>query len=159
MKINVNVKVKTLRAYKLVADRARSSKKELPHVKDSKDIYELLTSSIYDPNEVDVTESFYAIFLDSSNSVKGYIKVSSGGVANVIVDPRIIFCSALKCLASGVIVSHNHPSGVPKPSKDDMVLTQKLSAGAKLLDLCLLDHIIVGSNRYYSFRDHGELTY
>ncbi len=159
MKINVNVKVKTLRAYKLVADRARSSKKELPHVKDSKDIYELLTSSIYDPNEVDVTESFYAIFLDSSNGVKGYIKVSSGGLTNVIADPRIIFCSALKCLASGIIVSHNHPSGAPKPSKDDMVLTQKLSAGAKLLDLCLLDHIIVGSNRYYSFRDHGELTY
>lgn len=159
MKINVNVKVKTLRAYKLVADRARSSKEELQRVKDSKDIYELLTSSIYDPSEVDVTESFYAIFLDSNNGVKGYIKVSSGGVANVIVDPRIIFCSALKCLASGIIVSHNHPSGVPKPSKDDMVLTQKLSAGAKLLDLCLLDHIIVGSNRYYSFRDHGELTY
>ena len=159
MKINVNVKVKTLRAYKLVADRARSSKEELPHVKDSRDIYELLTSSIYDPDEADVTESFYAIFLDSSNGVKGYIKVSSGGVANVLADPRIIFCSALKCLATGIIVSHNHPSGVPRPSNNDRVLTQKLSAGAKLLDIRLVDHIIVGSNRYYSFLDNGELTF
>lgn len=159
MKINVNVKVKTLRAYKLVADRARSSKEELPYIKDSKSIYELLTSSIYDPCEVDVTESFYVIFLDSSNGVKGYVKVSGGGVANVIVDPKIVFCSALKCLASGIIVSHNHPSGVPRPSNEDRVLTQKLSAGAKLLDIRLVDHIIVGLNRYYSFRDHGELTY
>lgn len=159
MKINVNVKVKTLRAYKLVADRARSSKEELPRVKDSKDIYELLTSSIYDPDEIDVTESFYAIFLDSNNGVKGYIKVSSGGVANVIVDPKIVFCSALKCLATGIIVSHNHPSGVLRPSNDDRVLTQKLSAGAKLLDIRLVDHIIVGSNRYYSFLDKGELTF
>ena len=159
MKIKVNVKVKTLRAYKLVADRARSSKEELPRVKDSKDIYELLISSIYDPDEVDVTESLYAIFLDSSNCVKGYIKVSSGGVANVLVDPRIIFCSALKCLATGIIVSHNHPSGVPRPSNNDRVLTQKLSAGAKLLDIRLVDHIIVGSNRYYSFLDNGELTF
>lgn len=159
MKINVNVKVKTLRAYKLVADRARSFKEELPRVMNSKDIYELLTSSIYDPDEVDVTESFYAIFLDPSNGVKGYIKVSSGGVTKVIADPRIIFCSALKCLASGIIISHNHPSGVPRPSNDDRVLTQKLSAGAKLLDICLVDHIIVGSNGYYSFRDNGELTF
>ena len=157
--MRINVKVKTLRAYKLVADRAKSSKEELPHVKGSKDIYELLTSSIYDPDEADVTESFYAIFLDSSDGVKGYIKVSSGGVENVVADPKIIFCSALKCLATGIIVSHNHPSGVPKPSNDDRVLTQKLSAGAKLLGIRLVDHIIVGSNRYYSFRDNGELAY
>lgn len=159
MKVNVNVKVKTLRAYKLVADRARSSKEELPHIKDSRDIYELLTSSIYDPDEIDVTESFYAIFLDSSNGVKGYIKVSSGGVANVIADPRIIFCSALKCLAAGVIISHNHPSGVLRPSSIDRELTQKLSAGAKLLDIRLVDHIIVGPNRYYSFLENGDLTF
>lgn len=159
MDINANIKVKTLRAYKLVADKARSSKEELPRVKDSGEIYHWLVSEIYDKAEVEVTESFYAVFLDKHNGIKGYIKVSSGGVNNVLVDPKIIFCAALKCLASGIIVSHNHPTENTTPSDPDRKLTKMLAEGAKLLDMALIDHIIFTPRRYYSFRDHGELIF
>lgn len=157
MIINANIKVKTLRAYKLVADKARSSKEELPCVKDSGEIYHWLMSEIYDRTEVDVFESFYVVLLDSRNGIKGYIKVSSGGVNNVLADPKVIFCTALKCLASGIIVSHNHPTGDTTPSDLDRKLTKKLAEGAKLLDITFVDHIIFTPHRYYSFRDHGEL--
>lgn len=157
MNINANIKIKTLRAYKLIADKARSCKEELPRVKDSLETYHWLMSEIYDRTEVDVFESFYAVFLDKSNGIKGYIKVSSGGVNNVLADPKVIFCAALKCLASGIVVSHNHPTGNTAPSKEDRTLTKRLAEGAKLLDMVLIDHIIVSPSRYYSFRDHGEL--
>lgn len=159
MNINANIKVKMLRAYKLVADKARSSKEELPRVKDSGEVYHWLVSEIYDKTEVEVTESFYAVFLDRNNGIKGYIKVASGGVSNVLVDPKVIFCAALKCLASGIIVSHNHPTGNTTPSAIDGKLTKALVEGAKLLDMELVDHIIFTPCGYYSFRDHGELTF
>lgn len=157
MNINANIKVKTLQAYKLVADKARSCKGERPVLNDSQNTYNFLLSKVYDPTEIDVVESFYALFFDSNNGVKGYIKVSSGGVNAVIADPKVIFCAALKCLASSIVVTHNHPSGNPRPSEIDRTLTKKLSEAAKMLDMTLTDHIVVSPCRYYSFRDHGEL--
>jgi DNA repair protein RadC len=159
MNINANIKVKTLQAYKLVADKARSCKSELPVLNDSQATYDFLISKVYDPLEIDVVESFYVLFLNAGNAVKGYIKVSSGGVNAVIVDLKVIFCAALKCLASAIIVTHNHPSGSPRPSEDDRKLTKKLSEAAKMLDIAFIDHIIVGLGRYHSFRDYGELTF
>lgn len=159
MNINANIKVKTLRAYKLVADKARSRKGELPVINDSLATYDFLMSEVYDPEEIDVVESFYVLFLSAGNGVKGYIKVSSGGTNAVIADPKVIFCAALKCLASAIIVTHNHPSGNPRPSEDDRKLTKKLSEAAKMLDIAFIDHIIVGMGRYHSFRDYGELTF
>lgn len=159
MNINANIKVKTLRAYKLVADKARSCKGELPVLEGSRDTYDFLMSKVYDLTEIDVVESFHVLFLNASNEVKGYIKVSSGGLNAVIADPKVIFCAALKCLASAIIVTHNHPSGNPRPSEDDRKLTKKISEAAKMLDITFTDHIVVGLGRYYSFRDYGELTF
>lgn len=158
MNINANIKVKTLRAYKLIVDKARSCKSDLPVLNDSQATYDFLMSEVYDPLEIDVVESFYVLFLNAGKGVKGYIKVSSGGVNATIADPKVIFCAALKCLASSIIVTHNHPSGNPRPSEDDRKLTKKLSEAAEMLDITLIDHIIVGLGRYYSFRDYGELT-
>lgn len=159
MNINANIKVKTLRAYKLIADKARSRKGDLPVLNDSLATYDFLMSEVYDPIEIDVVESFYVLFLNAGNGVKGYIKVSSGGVNAVIVDPKVIFCAALKCLASAIVVTHNHPSGDPRPSVDDRKLTKKLSEAARMLDMTLVDHIVVGLDRYYSFMEHGDLTF
>jgi DNA repair protein RadC len=159
MNINANIKVKTLRAYKLIADKARSRKGDLPVINDTLTTYDFLMSEVYDPAEIDVVESFYALFLDANNGVKGYIKVSSGGVNAAIADPKVIFCAALKCLASAIVVTHNHPSGNPRPSEIDRKLTKQLSEAAKVLDMVLVDHIVVSPGRYYSFREHGELTF
>ncbi len=85
------------------------------------------------------------------------MEVSTGGISGTVADPKLIFVAALKAGASGMIVSHNHPSGNLTPSQADMELTRKLKEGGKLLEIQLLDHIIMTSESYYSFADEGLL--
>ena len=87
------------------------------------------------------------------------MKLSDGGMTHVIVDPRLIMMGALGCMATAIILSHNHPSGNPRPSEDDRQLTKKLTAACKLMDISFIDHIIIGSGCFYSFRDHGEMIF
>lgn len=72
-----------------------------------------------------------------------------------MADPKIIFSVALKAMASGIIVAHNHPSGNLNPSQTDLDLTKKMKEGGKFLELQLLDHVIISSEGYYSFADEG----
>lgn len=142
--------------YRLVAQPLMA--KEPQQIMDSKTTYDFLMSDVYDMETFDVTESFYAVFLNADNRVKGFIKVSEGGVNGVIVDPKVVFSAALKCLATSIVLTHNHPSGNPRPSECDRELTKQLVSGAKLLDIGIMDHIIVASGgRYYSFRDYGNI--
>jgi DNA repair protein RadC len=83
--------------------------------------------------------------------------LSEGGITATTVDPRLIFKKALQEEAVSIIVSHNHPSGNLQPSKADEALTIKINEGAKLLDIKLLDHIIVGDQGYFSFANEGLL--
>ena len=98
------------------------------------------------------------MYLNNANEIIGIHKLSKGGITATIIDIRILLATALKCLATGIIVSHNHPSGNLLPSKLDKELTDKLKAGCKLLEITLLDHIILApDNAYYSFIDEGLL--
>jgi DNA repair protein RadC len=98
------------------------------------------------------------MYLNNANEIIGIHKLSKGGITATIIDIRILLATALKCLATGIIVSHNHPSGNLVPSKLDKDLTEKLKAACKLLDINLLDHvIIVPDNAYFSFVDEGLL--
>ena len=74
-----------------------------------------------------------------------------------VADPKIIFAAALKSCASGIILAHNHPSGELDPSKEDIAVTKKLKAGAELLDIKVLDHLIISKEGFYSFADEGVL--
>jgi DNA repair protein RadC len=104
---------------------------------------------------IDYTEKMYAMFLNHANMVLGIKMISSGGTAGTVVDPKTVFEAALKAHASGIILAHNHPSGNLSPSEADRNLTSKLSSAGKFLDIKLLDHIILTSERYYSFADNG----
>ena len=101
-------------------------------------------------------EHFILLALDTQLAITGYKIVSSGGLANTVVDPRSSFRSALLLGAASILVAHNHPSGVATPSPEDRALTQQLVAGGKLLDLQVRDHLILGRD-VFSFLDHGEL--
>lgn len=133
--------------------------KEPESINNPKRIYDYLMSCVYKDDEIQVREYFYAVFLNSDSRVKGFIKVSEGGVGSCPVDPKIIFSAALKCLATGIVLTHNHPSGNTNPSEIDKRLTKKLSEGAKLLDIDLLDHLIVSDCQYHSFREHGDMFF
>ena len=87
----------------------------------------------------------------------GIYEASTGGVSGTVADAKLIFIAALKTNASGIILSHNHPSGNLKPSKADEALTCKLKEAGKFLDIIVMDHIIVTSEGYFSFSDEGLL--
>ncbi|MBR0540373.1 MAG: DNA repair protein RadC [Bacteroidales bacterium] len=136
--------------------RRRGAEASLPEeVKDSKTSFERFLSHIDDMKQ----EHFLVMYLNQSFHELKVECISNGGTTNVIADPRIIFKHALNHGATCIILGHNHPSGNPRPSKDDRQLTQKIVSAGKLLDIAVIDHIIIGNERYYSFRDHGEMTY
>jgi DNA repair protein RadC len=112
----------------------------------------LLPQLAYYPYEV-----FGVLYLDQAGKLKHFGILSQGGITATTVDPRLIFKKALQEEAVSIIISHNHPSGSLQPSRADELLTTKINEGAKLLDIKLLDHIIVGDQGYFSFANEGLL--
>jgi DNA repair protein RadC len=100
-------------------------------------------------------EHFLALHLDSKNRILCLDKVSSGSLNASIVHPREVFKTALLSSAAAILFIHNHPSGNPEPSREDLELTTRLQDGAKLLGIRVLDHIIIGEDRYVSLADQG----
>jgi DNA repair protein RadC len=108
-------------------------------------------------DSIGIYESFFVIYLNSSNTTIGWYKVSQGGLQGTVADPRLIVKKALDVLATSFIMCHNHPSGNLTPSEADKVITKKIKEGAGFLDIKLLDHIILTEESYYSFADEGQL--
>lgn len=111
----------------------------------------------FEADVIDWREEFIVIALNRANKVLGFYKISSGGVAGTVADPKVIFQFALLCNASRLILSHNHPSGNLQPSAGDRDITEKLVKGGRVLDIEVLDHIIVTSEGYKSFSEEGWL--
>lgn len=103
------------------------------------------------------TERFYCLYLNRANRVIRMELVSMGGISSTVVDIRIIMKRALELCASGILVSHNHPSGNLTPSDEDIDLTQRIRKAGDLLDIRLVDHLIVFENQYYSMADEGRI--
>ena len=145
----------TIMAALELGKRRRGAEANLPtEVKDSKDSFERFLPFIDDMRQ----EHFLVLYLNQSNPALKVECISNGGTTTVIADPKLIFKNALNLNATAIILGHNHPSGNPRPSEDDRQLTKKLVAAGKLLDITVIDHIVIGNERYYSFRDHGEMT-
>jgi DNA repair protein RadC len=132
----------------------RSSKTFLGKVTNSKDSYDFL-KKVFDKNTIQLQESFVVLYLNRANQILGYYKHSVGGIAGTVADPRIIFATGVASASSGIILSHNHPSGNLIPSQADIDLTRKIKEGGRLLEIQLLDHLIVTKAGYYSFADEG----
>lgn len=102
-------------------------------------------------------EHFAVLLLDVKNRLLGTQVITIGSATETLAPPREIFREALRQGATRVIVAHNHPSGSLEPSTEDLNLTERLLAGAKLLDLPLLDHLILGQGNWVSLRQTTEL--
>ena len=100
-------------------------------------------------------ESFLVVHLDSKNRMVGMTTCSIGSMTSSLVHPRDIFRPAIANMTAGLIFIHNHPSGDPAPSDEDIQITKRLCEVGKLIGIKCLDHIIIGSGRYYSFADQG----
>lgn len=99
------------------------------------------------------TECVVLVSVDAKGRLLGDAVMSSGSATMSLISPREIFMEALKCQAVSIILIHNHPSGDPSPSKADAELTGQIAAVGQMLGIPLLDHIIIGDNRYMSFRE------
>lgn len=103
-------------------------------------------------------ESFMSIYLDAKNRIIGIDESHKGILAGVEVHPREVFKGAIGTNAAAVIIAHNHPSGEPTPSTDDLMLTRRLSDAGKVLGIPVLDHVIVAENGCTSIREgHNNL--
>ncbi len=80
-----------------------------------------------------------------------------GGVSGTVVDVKIILKHALETLSSSIVLIHNHPSGNPSPSNQDIEITRKVKEASRLMDISLFDHLIIGQDSYFSFSDEGLL--
>lgn len=93
--------------------------------------------------------------LDTKNKVTGMFIVSQGSINESVVHPREVYKRALLQNASQIIIAHNHPSGEPNPSKEDINITKRLGEAGKLIGIDMLDHIIIGDGKYISLKDKG----
>ena len=119
----------------------------------SQDVFDSYSLKFRDARQ----EVFTVILLDSKNRYLGEETVALGSLNQSIVHPREVFRPAIQRAAASVILVHNHPSGDPGPSDEDVRVTQRLVEAGKLIGIRVLDHIIVGEGRYFSFFDQRRL--
>lgn len=100
-------------------------------------------------------EECWVLYLASSGRVLERMRISQGGVQSTVVDCRLIIKRALELLAVQIVIVHNHPSGTPEPSAQDVTLTERVAEAAALFDIRLLDHVIISHGNHYSFRGHN----
>jgi DNA repair protein RadC len=105
----------------------------------------------------DTMESLHAVGVDSRNAVRMMQCVCRGGLSSCAVVPADVLRPVLLNACSGLIVVHNHPSGETSASQEDLLLTERLARGAEVLGVRLLDHVIVGGEKHFSFLDAGLL--
>ncbi len=138
--------------------RNKIQPEDRPKIYGSASAYDIILNA-WDKNKIELVEQCMLLLLDRGDSCIGISNISTGGVSDCLVDPKIVFATALKARASGLILAHNHPSGNIRPSNADIQLTHRLREGSSLLNLSLKDHLIVTPRAYYAFADEGRLLY
>jgi DNA repair protein RadC len=118
---------------------------------------ELLEYLCYDMSEKD-REIFKVVYLDANNRVLDIEKLFEGSLTESAVIPREIVKAALSHKAAAVIFVHNHPSGIPLPSEQDIIITKELMLACHVVSIEVYDHIIIGKNKYYSFSENGHIA-
>ena len=103
-------------------------------------------------------EEFVMLALNNKSVLLDEFVISKGTVNSSIASPREIFIQALRVKAVNIIIMHNHPSGDPTPSRNDILTTNSIKSAGDIIGINVIDHIIIGDNMYYSFNEHGLLS-
>lgn len=123
------------------------------YIKSPEDVYQLAKEQL-DIENLD-REHFIAIFLNKKGIVNAAEIVSVGGLNNSVVHPREVFKAAFMVSAASIILVHNHPSGDPTPSREDIDITSKLIESGKLMGIEVLDHVVIGYHNHVSLKARG----
>lgn len=114
------------------------------------DIYSLIRHYAYDKQE-----KFIILVLDGAHNVIDHFVATVGLVNQALIHPREVFSRPIELKATCIIIAHNHPSGIIEPSKQDITTTSRLAESGEILGIKVIDHLIISTNSYYSFREHG----
>ncbi len=135
--------------FELARRLSRYKEAEKLTISSAKDVYSLLHEDLDGLKQ----EHFIILHLNSRNKLLNIETLFTGTLDKSLIHPREIFKSALTESSAAIILAHNHPSGDPKPSDDDIKITKMLKEASKLIGVNLLDHIIVGNEGYFSFKE------
>ncbi|WP_026841129.1 RadC family protein [Citrifermentans bremense] len=136
-----------------IKERDRRPIESLTRFTSASQVFEHLNPEFRDRHK----EQFMALLLDGKNRIISRAQISEGSLNQSIVHPREVFNVAVRNSAAAMILLHNHPTGDPAPSPEDMEVTRRLCEAGQLLGIRVLDHIIIGENEFYSFAEHGRL--
>jgi len=125
-----------------------------PCLNDPKGVNELLASEVCGLGQ----ETFHVLLLDGKHRLRRRERISEGTLNSSLVHPREVFGPAIREGAAALIVAHNHPSGDPEPSAEDLAVTRRLIEAGRLLGVPLLDHVVIGAQSYVSIRDRIRFT-
>ncbi len=139
--------------YRVALVREGCAHSNMKQIHDPEDVHAIIAAEYADA----VVETAMMLALDTKNKVIGIFEISSGSLNASIIHPRDVFQRAILCNAASVILVHNHPSGDPTPSPEDIALTKKLVEAGRVMDITVLDHVICGESKYVSLRERGEL--
>ncbi|TWH45161.1 DNA repair protein RadC [Sporomusa sp. KB1] len=131
----------------------RVSAKLPPVIRGPQDVFERVIDMQHLP-----VEQFHVLYLNTKNGVIAEETVSQGTLNAALVGPRELFRRAVRLMTAIVILVHNHPSGDPTPSREDIALTKELAAAGDILGIAVADHLIIGKGRYVSFKEKGLLA-
>jgi DNA repair protein RadC len=130
--------------------RYNNTKKTIKKIKSAKDVYDYTYEKLKNLKK----EHFVVLCLDSKNNIIKDSRISVGTLNEAIVHPREVFKEAIRESANSIILVHNHPSGNCEPSTHDKEITKSLIEAGKILRISVLDHVIIGRNEYYSFKEN-----
>ncbi len=142
--------VEKINILKELSRRWFSDQNQLRKINGPEDVARHLIAKIKGDNR----EHFMMIALNTQHRLIGTSIISVGGLAQAIVHPREVFRAAMWYSASCIIVAHNHPSGRPAPSKEDIRVTKRLIQCGKIMEIPVLDHVILGNNVFYSYKEN-----
>ena len=139
--------------YRVTLVREGCSHTGVKHIHAPEDVHNIIAAEYADA----VVETAMMLALDTKNKVIGIFEISRGSLNASIIHPRDVFQRAILVNAASVILVHNHPSGDPTPSSEDVALTKKIVEAGRVLDITVLDHVICGEGNFVSLRERGQL--
>lgn len=145
--------VTIMAACELGKRRMREPAEEKVRMESSDDLYHLFRTYMMDLS----VEECHLLILNTRNEVSGHCVVAQGGLNCTMVDVRVVLRQAIMSGAVSIAFCHNHPSGNPNPSRQDDDLTQRLVRACQAVNIHLIDHVILGDGKYYSYHDAGRL--
>lgn len=127
-------------------------------VSSSQDLFDMM-KNMFNEDTVEYCEESIIMFLNGANKSIGWMRHTTGGTSQTVIDIKMILVSALQCGASAMAVAHNHPSGQLSPSREDIKITERIKQGCEAIGVRFLDHLIITPEyvSYYSFCDEGKI--